>query len=68
MPEFETPVSQKNFFKDDKVQMKWNKQGTSLIILAETEVDKSNKTYLGETTLYLMSADGGFNSRITLGN
>ena len=67
VPTFDVAVSQKNFFKGDKVQLKWNAQGTSLIVLAQTEVDKSNKSYYGETTLYLLSANGGFDSRIDLG-
>ena len=68
MPNLDIPVSQKNFFKGDKVQLKWNAQGTSLIVLAQTEVDRSGKSYYGETTLYLLSANGGFDSRIDLGN
>ena len=67
MPYFDNAVSQKSFFKGDKVQLKWNDEGTSLIVLAQTEVDKSGKSYYGETTLYLMSANGGFDSRIDLG-
>ena len=67
VPNLDVAVSQKNFFKGDKVQLKWNAQGTSLIVLAQTEVDKSNKSYYGETTLYLLSANGGFDSRIDLG-
>ena len=65
-PDSSSPVSQKTFFKGDKVQLKWNQQGTSLIVLAQTEVDKSGKSYYGETTLYLLSASGGFDSRIDL--
>ena len=68
MPNFDAPVSQKNFFKGDKVQLKWNDQGTHLIVLAQTEVDKSGKNYYGEATLYLLSANGAFGSRIDLGN
>lgn len=60
-------VSQKNFFKGDKVQLKWNNEGTSLLVLAQTEVDRSGKSYYGETTLYLLSAKGGFDSRVELG-
>ena len=67
VPHFDAPASQKNFFKGDKVQLKWNDHGTSLIVLAQTEVDKTNKNYYGETTLYLLSANGGFDSRIELG-
>ncbi|CAK7272129.1 hypothetical protein SEPCBS119000_004963 [Sporothrix epigloea] len=66
VPQFTAPVSQKTFFKGDKVQLKWNSQGSSLIVLAQTDVDKSNKSYYGETTLYLLSASGGFDARITL--
>ena len=46
--------------------MKWNQLGTTLIVLAQTEVDKTGKSYYGETTLYVMSANGGFDSRISL--
>ena len=67
VPEFASPISQKNFFKGDKVSLKWNIQGTNLIVRAETEVDKSGKSYYGETTLYLLSANGEFDSRIDLG-
>jgi translation initiation factor 2A len=66
VPQFNLPVSQKTFFKGDKVQLKWNNEGTSLIVLAQTEVDKSNKSYYGETMLYILSASGGFDSRISL--
>lgn len=66
VPSFAQPVSQKTFFKADKVQLKWNEQGTSVIVLAQTEVDKSNKSYYGETNMYILSANGGFDSRIQL--
>lgn len=66
MPQFANPISQKTFFKGDKVQLKWNQQGSSLIVLAQTDVDKSNKSYYGETTLYLLSASGDFDARVTL--
>lgn len=67
VPQFDAPVSQKSFYKGDKVQLKWNNDGTSLIVLAQTDVDKTGKSYYGETTLYLLSANGGFDSRIELG-
>ena len=67
MPEFSAPVSQKTFFKGDKVQLKWNNLGTSLIVLAQTEVDKTGKSYYGETNLYLLSSNGDFDCRVELG-
>ncbi|KAF4556269.1 Eukaryotic translation initiation factor eIF2A-like protein [Elsinoe fawcettii] len=66
VPQFDSPVSQKTFFKGDKVQLKWNQEGTSVIVLAQTDVDKTNKSYYGETNMYILSANGGFDSRITL--
>ncbi|KAJ5884951.1 hypothetical protein N7495_009461 [Penicillium taxi] len=66
VPQFSSPVSQKNFFKGDKVQLKWNSSGTTVIVLAQTEVDRSGKSYYGETTLYLLSSSGAFDSRIDL--
>lgn len=49
------------------MQLKWNEQGTSVIVLAVTDVDKTNKNYYGETNMYILSADGSFDARITLG-
>jgi len=66
LPQLEQPVSQKTFFKGDKVQLKWNLEGTSVIVLAQTEVDKTNQSYYGETNMYILSSDGGFDSRIQL--
>jgi translation initiation factor 2A len=67
VPHFDAPASQKSFFKGDKVELKWNDAGTTLIVLAQTEADKTGKSYYGETTLYLLSANGGFDSRLDLG-
>ena len=67
VPHFDAALSQKTFFKGDKVQFKWNELGSSVIVLAQTDVDKSNKSYYGETNMYILSASGGFDSRIHLG-
>ncbi|KAL1306012.1 hypothetical protein AAFC00_004142 [Neodothiora populina] len=66
VPQFNLPVSQKTFFKGDKVQLKWNNLGTSVIVLAQTEVDKTNKSYYGETNMYILSSNGSFDARIHL--
>jgi translation initiation factor 2A len=47
--------------------MKWNKSGTNLLFLTQTEVDKTGKSYYGETNLYMMAAAGNFDCRVTLG-
>ncbi|CAG8522427.1 9207_t:CDS:10, partial [Cetraspora pellucida] len=44
---FNSPLAQKTFFKADKVRMHWNDLGTNLLVLTQTEVDKTNKSYYG---------------------
>ncbi|KAF5387019.1 hypothetical protein D9615_002066 [Tricholomella constricta] len=60
------PTCQKSFFKADRAQIKWNTLGTQVLLLTQTEVDNSNKSYYGETGMYLLSAAGNFDCRITL--
>lgn len=65
-PNFDQPVSQKTFFKAENAQMKWNKLGTALLVLGSTDVDRSGKSYYGETNLYLLGIAGSYDSRIHL--
>jgi len=60
------PLTQKTFFKADKIQMKWNRSGTSVLLLTQTDVDKTGKSYYGETNLYMLSANGQFDCRVSL--
>ena len=61
------PTCQKTFFKADRAQIKWNVVGTHVLVLTQTEVDKSGKSYYGETGGFsLLSADGNFDLRLTL--
>jgi translation initiation factor 2A len=60
------PTSQKTFFKADRAQIKWNTLGTQVLLLTQTEVDNSNKSYYGETGMYLLTAAGHFECRVTL--
>ena len=60
------PTCQKTFFKADRAQIKWNILGTQVLLLTQTEVDNTNKSYYGETGLYLLSAAGNFDCRVTL--
>ena len=60
-------MSQKTFFKSDRSTIKWNTLGTHVLILTSTDVDQANKSYYGETGgLYLLSASGTFDCRVTL--
>lgn len=52
---FKQPLHQSNFFKAERCSFKWNSLGTSVLALASTDVDSSNKSYYGESSLYLLS-------------
>ncbi|KAI1791621.1 translation initiation factor eIF-2A [Ganoderma leucocontextum] len=61
------PTCQKTFFKAQRSQIKWNTLGTQVLVLTATDVDQANKSYYGETGgLYLLSAAGNFDCRVTL--
>ncbi|KAF9232046.1 eukaryotic translation initiation factor eIF2A-domain-containing protein [Melanogaster broomeanus] len=60
------PTCAKNFYKADRAQIKWNDLGTQALVLTQTEVDNSNMSYYGETSMYLLSAAGNFDCRVTL--
>lgn len=66
LPNFNQPVCFKNFFKAERCSLKWNSLGTALLALASTDHDTSNKSYYGETNLYLLGIAGSYNSRIDL--
>jgi translation initiation factor 2A len=62
------PVSQKQFFKGESCSFQWNSLGTSLLALVSTDVDSTNKSYYGETQLYLLDISGLFVQKINLPN
>lgn len=60
IPNFNQPICSKNFFKAEKCQLVWNALGTALLALASTDHDTSNKSYYGETNLYLLGIAGSY--------
>lgn len=66
IPNFNQPICSKNFFKAERCQLKWNSLGTALLALASTDHDTTNKSYYGETNLYLLGIAGSYDSRIDL--
>lgn len=59
-------VATKSFFKAQECEMMWNPRGTSLLIKTHTDVDKSGKSYYGESNLFFLQADGRYDSSINL--
>ncbi|KAI9265700.1 eukaryotic translation initiation factor eIF2A-domain-containing protein [Helicostylum pulchrum] len=66
IPNFSTALSNKTFYKADRITMYWNDLGTNLLVLTMTDVDKSNKSYYGETNLYYLAVAGNFDCRVAL--
>ncbi|KAI9323826.1 eukaryotic translation initiation factor eIF2A-domain-containing protein [Dichotomocladium elegans] len=66
IPNFNQALSNKTFFKADNVQMFWNDLGTNLLVLTQTDVDKTGKSYYGETNLYYLAVAGNFDCRVPL--
>lgn len=66
IPNFNQALSTKTFFKAERCQLKWNSIGTALLALASTDHDTSNKSYYGESNLYLLGIAGTYDSRIDL--
>ncbi|KAJ1721968.1 hypothetical protein LPJ53_003571 [Coemansia erecta] len=63
---FTQPTASKTFFKADKVEFHWQRLGTCLLVLAQTDVDKTGRSYYGESALYFMAAAGNFDCRVVL--
>lgn len=66
LPSLNHPVAQRTLFRAESVLAQWNKLGTALLVVAQTDVDSSNKSYYGESTLYLLSVNSGSDQRIML--
>lgn len=66
VPNFQQPICSKSFFKAEKCQLKWNSIGTALLALSSTDHDTTNKSYYGESNLYLLGIAGSYDSRIDL--
>lgn len=65
-PQLDQHVSSKSFFKAQDCKMMWNSKGSALLVLTHTDVDKTGKSYYGETGLYFMSSDGKLDLNVTL--
>ncbi|KAJ2017363.1 hypothetical protein GGI01_002245 [Coemansia sp. RSA 376] len=63
---FTRAVANKTFFKAESVDFHWHKLGTNLLVMTHTEVDKTGRSYYGESSLYFLAAAGNFDCRVVL--
>lgn len=61
-------LAQKTFFKADRCNLLWAPNGRNLLAMVSTEVDKTGKSYYGESNLYFLAADGKLDCRVDLSN
>jgi len=54
-PETNTVIVQKSIFKAQNAEVLWNKQGTAALLICQTDVDTSGKSYYGETGVHLLN-------------
>ncbi|SBS87144.1 eukaryotic translation initiation factor eIF2A, putative, partial [Plasmodium ovale curtisi] len=47
-------IYSKNFFNSDEIKLKWNKNGTALLLQIHTQIDKEKQSYYGSSNLYFI--------------
>ncbi|KAJ3331049.1 hypothetical protein HDU76_004216 [Blyttiomyces sp. JEL0837] len=62
------PLAQRNFFNADSVDLLWNIEGSGLLVWTHTEVDNTNQSYYGKSSVHFMTTAGTFDCRIELGD
>lgn len=60
------PVARRGFFKSNTAQMSWNKGSTGVLVLAQSDVDKTNQSYYGERRLHFLTSDGRHEGSVPL--
>lgn len=52
------PLARRSFFRCSTVQMSWNYGSTGLLVVVQSDVDKTNQSYYGESKLNYLTTDG----------
>ncbi|CAN8235118.1 unnamed protein product [Cochlearia groenlandica] len=52
------PSARRSFFRCSSVQFSWNHGSTGLLVVVQSDVDKTNQSYYGETKLHYLTVDG----------
>lgn len=57
-PNMNDCITNKSFFKADRVKFSWSPSGNSLLLICQADFDKTGKSYYGEQSLNFMSVKG----------
>lgn len=52
------PVARRSFFRCSSVQLHWNHGSTGVLVVVQSDVDKTNQSYYGESKLNYLTTDG----------
>ncbi|XP_068646530.1 uncharacterized protein [Aristolochia californica] len=52
------PLARRSFFRCSSVQLHWNSGASGLLAVAQSDVDKTNQSYYGESKLNYLTTDG----------
>lgn len=52
------PTARRSFFRCSNVQLNWNRGSSGLLVLVQSDVDKTNQSYYGESKLCYLTTDG----------
>nr|KYP49814.1 Eukaryotic translation initiation factor 2A [Cajanus cajan] len=52
------PIARRSFFRCSTTQLKWNRGSTGLLVVVQSDVDKTNQSYYGESKLCYLTTDG----------
>ncbi|KAK6260260.1 hypothetical protein SCA6_014734 [Theobroma cacao] len=52
------PLARRSFFRCSTVQLNWNHGSTGLLVVVQSDVDKTNQSYYGESKLTYLTTDG----------
>ncbi|KAK6122225.1 hypothetical protein DH2020_044028 [Rehmannia glutinosa] len=60
------PVARKSFFRCSSVQLNWNYSSSGLLVVVQSDVDKTNQSYYGESKLNYLTTDGSYEGLVPL--
>lgn len=60
------PTARRNFFCCSTVKLSWNCGSTGLLVLVQSDVDKTNQSYYGESKLNYLTTDGAHEGLVPL--
>ncbi|GMH01372.1 hypothetical protein Nepgr_003211 [Nepenthes gracilis] len=60
------PLARRSFFRCSTVQFHWNCGSTGLLAVAQSDVDKTNQSYYGESKLNYLTTDGNHEGLVPL--